>query len=298
MRCPKCQYISFDSGDRCRNCGYEFSLASEESPIEVTIARDEPGPGRLHDASLTAFEATLTPAEDEVPEAEVETFNAARPLPTASDLPLFTERVADDQAPLVMPPAVPRPPLSVRRANPAARGHRRSAEPEELSLDLAGGSDRADAVDSNEGREPAVETGGLAGIVRRAFAGLVDVVILGTIGAMVFYLTLRLCELAPDEWRTLPLVPLAAFLLLLCGGYFVLFTAAGGQTIGKMATGIRVVAGPPGDDTRVSFGGAVMRTVACLGSVAALGAGFLPVLFSADRRAFHDRVADTRVVPA
>jgi uncharacterized RDD family membrane protein YckC len=29
-----------------------------------------------------------------------------------------------------------------------------------------------------------------------------------------------------------------------------------------------------------------------------LGAGFLPVLFSADRRALHDRVAETRVVPA
>jgi len=28
----------------------------------------------------------------------------------------------------------------------------------------------------------------------------------------------------------------------------------------------------------------------------ALGIGFLPVLFSSDRRAFHDRVADTRVV--
>jgi uncharacterized RDD family membrane protein YckC len=298
MRCPKCQYISFDSGDRCRNCGYEFALAPEESPVDVTIARDEPGPGRLHDASLTAFEATLTPTEDELAEAEVETLDAARPLPTASDLPLFTERVADDQAPLVMPPAVPRAPLSVRRANPAARAHRRSAAPEELSLDLAGGTGGADAVDSDQGQAPALEAGDLAGIVRRAFAGIIDVVILGTIGALVFYLTLRLCELAPDEWQTLPLVPLAAFLLLLCGGYFVLFTAAGGQTIGKMATGIRVVAGPPGDHTRVSFGGAVMRTVACLGSVAALGAGFLPVLFSADRRAFHDRVADTRVVPA
>ena len=45
MRCPKCQYITFDSDDRCRNCGYEFSLSVdtvEEEPVEVTIARDEP----------------------------------------------------------------------------------------------------------------------------------------------------------------------------------------------------------------------------------------------------------------
>ena len=39
----------------------------------------------------------------------------------------------------------------------------------------------------------------------------------------------------------LPAVPMLAFLMLLCGGYFVLFTAAGGQTIGKMAAHIRVV---------------------------------------------------------
>ena len=26
MRCPKCRYISFDDHDRCRNCGYDFSL--------------------------------------------------------------------------------------------------------------------------------------------------------------------------------------------------------------------------------------------------------------------------------
>ena len=29
MKCPKCQYISFDSGDRCRNCGYDFSLVPD-----------------------------------------------------------------------------------------------------------------------------------------------------------------------------------------------------------------------------------------------------------------------------
>ena len=98
----------------------------------------------------------------------------------------------------------------------------------------------------------------------------------------------------------LPLAPLIAFLLLLCGGYFVLFTAAGGQTIGKMATRIRVVpeASVGGGPSKVSFSAALVRACACLGSVLALGAGFVPVLLSADRRAFHDRVAETRVVAA
>jgi uncharacterized RDD family membrane protein YckC len=296
MRCPKCQYISFDSGDRCRNCGYEFALAvEEEAPIEVTIRREEPGPGRLPGPSLTPFDAPLTPGGDHEPEPDVEVVDAGRRLPTGSDLPLFTERVADDQAPLVTPPAVPRVPLGVRRTAPAARG-RRPPAPEELPLDLAGGPGSADA--GRDDSPQSLDEVATAGIIRRAVAGLIDVAILGAISTAVTYLTLRLCDLAPDEWRSLPLAPLAAFLLLLCGGYFVLFTAAGGQTIGKMATGIRVVAASEGDQSRVSFSAAVMRAIACFGSAAALGAGFLPVLFRADRRAFHDRVADTRVVPA
>jgi hypothetical protein len=65
-----------------------------------------------------------------------------------------------------------------------------------------------------------------------------------------------------------------------------------------MTTGIRVVNAAQAMPARVAFSAAVVRTVVCLGSVLALGAGFFPILFSTDRRAFHDRVADTRVVAA
>ena len=26
MKCPKCSYLGFETGDRCKNCGYDFSL--------------------------------------------------------------------------------------------------------------------------------------------------------------------------------------------------------------------------------------------------------------------------------
>ena len=37
MKCPKCLYIGFETGDRCKNCGYDFSLLGmasfeQESP--------------------------------------------------------------------------------------------------------------------------------------------------------------------------------------------------------------------------------------------------------------------------
>jgi uncharacterized RDD family membrane protein YckC len=304
MRCPKCQYISFDSGDRCRNCGYEFSLSVvEDAPLDVKIGRDEMTSGRVRDASLTALDAPLSHSgtagdADRVPHRAAPA-GAARPL-TMSDLPLFIESVADDQAPLVTHPAVPRPPLSVRRANPAQGGRGRSHEPEELSLDLGGERDGARGIGVAVDEGLSDEGVNTAGIVRRFIAGVIDVAILGSIDAAVVYLTLRLCELTMDQWRLLPMLPLGAFLLLLSGGYFVLFTAAGGQTIGKMSTKIRVVAASADDKghLRVSFGTALVRALVCLLSVMAVGAGFLPVLFRADRRAFHDRVAETRVVPA
>ena len=28
MKCPKCDYLGFETGDRCKNCGYDFSLLS------------------------------------------------------------------------------------------------------------------------------------------------------------------------------------------------------------------------------------------------------------------------------
>jgi uncharacterized RDD family membrane protein YckC len=300
MRCPKCQYISFDSGDRCRNCGYEFSFAKDDPPLDVTIGRDEPRPGRVRDISLTELETPLSArraAQDPDPDLEVTRF--PRPLPTAADLPLFTDRVADDQAPLVTPPAVPRQPLSVRRANPAIRP-RRNPLPEELPLDLNEEED-SEEPESDDARPAEHESGSdTAGIIRRVTAGLIDTIILGTIEFGVVYLTLRACELELSQWRALPFAPVAAFLLLLSGGYFVLFTAASGQTIGKMTTRIRVVSMPAHGEgyRRVSFSTSLLRSVASLGSVLALGTGFLPILFSPDRRAFHDRVAETRVVMA
>ena len=294
MRCPKCQYITFDSDDRCRNCGYEFSLSPEDEPVEVTIARDEPEPGRRGRDSFSALDAPLNavPAGAERPMPSP----AARRSLAVEDLPLFIEqRVADDQAPLVTPPAVPRVPLSVRKAAPA-RPRSRGAAADELPLGLP---DPAPAEDPGEAEGREAHAAGIdASITRRLGAGVIDVAILGSIATAVVLLTLRIAELTVAEWRILPVAPMLAFLLLLCGGYFVLFTAAGGQTIGKMATGIRVVNAAAGTPARVSFGTAMIRTVSCLGSVVVLGGGFLPILFSRERRTFHDRVAETRVVPA
>lgn len=47
MKCPKCSYLGFDTGARCKNCGYDFSLMAVEEPAAELSLRldgdDEPG---------------------------------------------------------------------------------------------------------------------------------------------------------------------------------------------------------------------------------------------------------------
>lgn len=277
MKCPKCSYLSFETGERCRNCGYDFSLSAPPP--------DEP----------------------------------------AGDLPLFD--LGDDR-PLVSVPAAPRQPLSVRRTtqDPARLKSRHAppaparepdldfdlenvdrtldpAPPIELPVpsarrpapagrDTPAPADGADGID--DPREPAPPGNRLA-------AAAIDGLLIAAIDAVVVYFTLRLTGLSIAEFGVGPAVPLVAFLMLLNGSYFVMFTAATGQTIGKMAAGIRVVGTSAGDviNDRVSFGRAMLRTAGYLASLLPAGLGFVPALVGArDRRALHDRLAETRVVRA
>jgi uncharacterized RDD family membrane protein YckC len=110
---------------------------------------------------------------------------------------------------------------------------------------------------------------------------------------------LRWCDLPFSRAIVLPVVPIAAFLLLMGAGYLAMFNAAGGQTIGKMLFGIRVVT----DDEAETEGlpptarQATYRAFLTVPSVLLLGIGFLPALMGS-RRAVHDRLSHTRVVRA
>jgi uncharacterized RDD family membrane protein YckC len=309
MRCPKCHYISFDSGDRCRNCGYDFSLAVDVAPLDLPIQTGEEPAGPLVDLQLSdpdeappvAHGAPLSTAEGgrlQEARASRRSFGAS-----ALDLPLFSDGDADDDRPLVSPPAVPRAPLAVRRASPsmAPRGRAASQIDEAaLALDVPEVDEplpsRASAVARQIDRPAAASEYVTAPLGRRGLAGAIDGAIVLGIDAAILYFTLRLSGLALQQVTALPPVPFLTFILLLNGGYFASFVAAGGQTIGKMAANIRVVPHSAEAGTGVSFGFAVLRAAAYLVSVLPAGIGLLPALFTADRRTLHDRLAETRVV--
>jgi uncharacterized RDD family membrane protein YckC len=70
----------------------------------------------------------------------------------------------------------------------------------------------------------------------------------------------------------------------------------GGQTLGKMAAGIRVV--PADAGATLDLGHACLRTLMWLLLAVPAGLGFLTAVISQDHRGLHDRFAGTRVVRA
>jgi uncharacterized RDD family membrane protein YckC len=85
---------------------------------------------------------------------------------------------------------------------------------------------------------------------------------------------------------------LALFTLLFMALYSAVLHALDGQTLGKLAVGVRVV-GVEG--TRLTFGAALLRWMAGFVSAAPLGLGFVMAGLRRDKRALHDLIAGSRV---
>lgn len=234
---------------------------------------------------------------------------------TTAEMPLFVKGIADYEAfpdevgPVrVAPPPLPptRPPLAVRRAAPEpARArpnpaHRRLGPLDHDLLEDLKRVEREEAALAREELRPAaaaMDEGERVDPLRRAGAAAVDAAVLGGIAAFVFWATLRLCAVSLSDLGAAALVPLIGFIAVMDVAYLLMFTAAGGQTVGKMLMGIRVVGDGVEDDEPVTFRRAAWRAALTIISVIGLGLGWLPALFGRGLT-LHDRLAHTRVVRA
>jgi uncharacterized RDD family membrane protein YckC len=309
MKCPKCGYLGFEQVDRCRNCGYEFSLSSSSAMEELPVRRDTAVIGPLEDLALDAspnprpsgFSAEAGPDLDRV-------FDTPQPQESGpSELPLFGSAAGaiGDDTPLITKPSPPRTPLAVRRSTsevPRVRAAPIRAASLDLGLDLDGPARYTSVAPSAAAQAhptlagPAVPADTqTAGLGARAAAVTIDLLILAAIDAAVVYFTMQICGVTMEEFAIIPRGPLVAFLVVQNVGYLVAFTA-GGQTLGKMASGIKVVAAE--SNQSIDAGQALKRTVAWLLLAIPAGLGFLTALASRDRRGLHDRFAGTRVVRA
>lgn len=320
MRCTKCHYLSFEPEARCRNCGHDLSIDDftvSDLPLTDRDADDDPPAdfdlAETPIAGLGTATAVMAPPRSLAATAVA----LASALPVTSELPLFVREMPDDGArdpePLVRVPSRPRAPIAVRKTTPdPARLRAKYAMPVPHERDLL---DEADTAVPTPERPRIVEAPPLrwtsepaprhvpaarqqpAAAGTRLAAAAIDAAVLGTLAAAITILTLRLVNVSIGGFGALAAVPLAAFVLLIAAGYLLMFTAAHGQTLGKMAMGIRVVGTSPdaGAGDRVTLSQAAVRAVVALPSVLVLGAGFIPALVGPGL-AVHDRIAHTRVV--
>jgi uncharacterized RDD family membrane protein YckC len=257
-----------------------------------------------------------------------DTFDSPRDLAAVTDVPLnppasaaptegpampLFALTAEDQ-PLVRLPVTPRRPLAVRRTpdNPRLRATPRPTEPELEFPEGAPPSKRPASIllmehpapppsEAEPEPTPAPRVSAPTGLFetsspkRRCIAAMIDSALLVGIDVAIVYFTVRMAGLDMADWRLLPIIPLALFLCVIGLAYVGVFTAIGGQTIGKMAAHIRVVSDDDNAPAPIDASHAVRRAAATLLSWLTVGLGFLPVLVG-DHRALHDRLSRTRVV--
>jgi uncharacterized RDD family membrane protein YckC len=130
-----------------------------------------------------------------------------------------------------------------------------------------------------------------AGFWIRAVAALVDFVLFAVVQLSFGLIGGRLG--GPDLESTTAFKPLVGFFtVVFAGAYTTVLHALGGQTIGKMIVGVRVVVG---DGDPPPLGTALLRYFAYFASAATVTLGFVMAGLRQDKRALHDLLAGTRV---
>jgi uncharacterized RDD family membrane protein YckC len=138
------------------------------------------------------------------------------------------------------------------------------------------------------------------GFFRRSCAFYIDVAIIFALSYFLFYLTYVAYTVGlAAHGQVLTLDRLGFFLsilgvmwIFLAAGYFVLLHGMDGRTVGKWLLGLRVVTvyGNP-----ITYGQAFSRFVCTIPS-ALFGLGFFWILWSREKRGWHDILARTWVI--
>jgi len=139
-----------------------------------------------------------------------------------------------------------------------------------------------------------------AGFPTRMAAFLIDTLLLSAINAALLAIPLMLAWYYTIPVATaglLGLLPFSLFVLfsplLLSFFYCTILQTFGGQTVGMIFLGIRVVSAEQGP---LSLGTSFLRWCAHFLSLLPLGAGYLWALVDQQHATLHDRIAATRVV--
>jgi uncharacterized RDD family membrane protein YckC len=271
--------------------------------------RIEPEPAQEPEPRIAASVMTAPRERPSMPAVVAVSSVSAHPT---TELPLFVrESPAPPRAPLSVRRTVAEPPR-VRTVDSGMRAATKDLRVGPLDRDLL---DDLRRVEREEAAYAAVQarvranadTGARAGgeldddpedipATQRLAAAALDGVLLGAIGSVALWATLRVTGASITSFGTDAIVAFLVFVGGVSVAYLLMFTAAGGQTVGKMLMGLRVVGDTVDSiDGQVTMAQAALRAVLAPLSVLALGLGWLPALFGRGL-ALHDRLAHTRVV--
>jgi uncharacterized RDD family membrane protein YckC len=257
MKCPNCDYVSYQNTEECIKCGAPVPPADEQTANDADFRRGV----RRKERPQLGFGF---PVEEE-PETAVETqATLSAPIP---------KRVVEETSPSE----------STEAWN--------VGEPDTDDSSYGSGTHWAEEPSASTGTW--VEVYRLAsGFGRRAGAMAIDsAVFLGFFGILVFVL-----QTGGQDFSLLSatFVPAYVFVLVLHAFYFTFFHAVLGQTPGKMVTRIRVVSAF--DGALLSPWDSFMRWIGYFMSGLPVGLGFLWSIIDNDDRAWHDRWAKSVVV--
>ncbi|MBU0966552.1 MAG: RDD family protein [Proteobacteria bacterium] len=143
-------------------------------------------------------------------------------------------------------------------------------------------------------------SGTAADFSSRCMALLIDAVFLSCLVGFTLFLFVRVVMVQPPAtWQSLfylLISSMALFMvwpLFLAAFYFIVLHSFGGQTLGKVFMGIRVVSD---QGSMLSIGSSFLRLVGYLLSTVPLGAGFLWAAVDQQHSAWHDKLACSRVI--
>ena len=288
MICPHCG-AEIVENSVCASCGHgpvRTAVEARSLPNEptVTVLSSPLADFDLVHADVNVELAIGTSSESLVSDGAVRSGLPLFPVGwPASNTPSISRNSPSSPNSTARPLGVRRQTSQVRR--PRSRRKTKVTQPMALSFD------EAVDVQSNRGQS-AGNASTSASLARRFGAAAVDLCIIGVIDGGILSLTARLADLPIESVAELPFLPLIGFLMLINAGYVVTMTGFGGQTIGKMVFGIRVVSN---DGTPASLWSVFVRSAAYIISVLPFGLGFINVIFRTGR-ALHDVAAETNVV--
>ena len=305
MKCPKCGYLGFEAVDRCRNCGYDFSLAS---PLDVPSCRSE---ARAECRPARRSRAARRPcARRRRSDRPLDARHRLRPVrrPVDADRRAAALRSADSPTttPLITKASPPRPPLAVRRATPevprlrtgAARAGRRcsTSTTSRAARRRAARRRRRAGAGHDAGARPTTSRRDRSA---RASPSRRPIDLAHPRRHRRRRRLLHDADLRRRRSRSSRCCRRRrslAFLLVQNGGYLVAFTA-GGQTLGKMAAGIKVVPARSRRAARSRPAPLVAHAGLARCSPFPPVSGSSPRSFGRDHRGLHDRFAGTQGRP-